>query len=102
MVWGDRSCYGGLTPRPRIDQLAAKSIRFTNYCGESECTTTRSAIMTGRQAVRSGTFTVVPGAGKNWLTPWEYTIADLLSDAGYATSMYGGCLRSLSRGSASK
>jgi arylsulfatase len=87
--WGDWSCYGGLTPTPRIDQLAAEGIRFTNYCVESECTPTRSAIMTGRQSVRSGTFTVVPGAGKNGLTPWEYTIAELLSDAGYATSMYG-------------
>lgn len=23
------------------------------------------------------------------LTPWEYTIAELLSDAGYATALYG-------------
>lgn len=87
--WGDWSCYGGLTPTPRIDKLAAEGIRFTNYCVESECTPTRSAIMTGRQSVRSGTYTVVPGMGKNGLTPWEYTIAELLSDAGYATSLYG-------------
>jgi arylsulfatase A-like enzyme len=40
--------------------------------------------MTGRQSVRSGTYTVIPGAGKTGLTPWEYTIAKLLSDAGYA------------------
>jgi arylsulfatase len=87
--WGDWSCYGGLTPTPRIDQLASEGIRFTNYCVESECTPTRTAILTGRQSVRCGTYTVVPGAGKNGLTPWEYTIADLLSDAGYATSLYG-------------
>ncbi|MGO9515203.1 MAG: sulfatase-like hydrolase/transferase, partial [Steroidobacteraceae bacterium] len=49
----------------------------------------RTAIMTGRQSVRCGTYTVIPGQGKNGLAPWEYTIAKLLSDAGYATSMYG-------------
>lgn len=87
--WGDWSCYGGLTPTPRIDQLASEGIRFTNYCVESECTPTRSAIMTGRQSVRSGTYTIVPGAGPNGLSPWEYTIAELLSDAGYSTSLYG-------------
>jgi arylsulfatase len=45
--------------------------------------------MTGRQSVRSGTFSIVPGAGPIGMTPWEYTIAELLSDAGYATSMCG-------------
>jgi arylsulfatase len=87
--WGDWSCYGGSTPTPRIDKLASEGMRFTNYSVESECTPTRTAIMTGRQSVRCGTYTVVPGVGKNGLTPWEYTIAELLSDAGYATSMYG-------------
>ena len=51
---------------------------------------TRSAIMTGRQSVRSGTFKVpLPGEGESGLSPWEYTIAELLSDAGYATSLWG-------------
>jgi arylsulfatase A-like enzyme len=46
--------------------------------------------MTGRQSVRSGTYTVpIPGAGPHGLAPWEYTIAELLSDAGYATSLWG-------------
>jgi arylsulfatase A-like enzyme len=87
--WGDWSCYGGSTPTPRIDKLASDGVRLTNYCVESECTPTRSAIMTGRQSIRSGTYTVVPGAGPIGLTPWEYTIAELLSDAGYATAHFG-------------
>ena len=87
--WGDFSVYGGSTPTPRIDKLAGEGIRFTNYTVESQCTPTRTAIMTGRQSVRCGTFTVIPGQGKNGLTPWEYTIAKLLSDAGYATSLWG-------------
>jgi arylsulfatase A-like enzyme len=88
--WGDLSCYGGSTPTPRIDKLASEGIRFNNYTVESQCTPTRSALMTGRQSVRSGTYTVpLPGQGKQGLVPWEYTIAELLSDAGYATSLFG-------------
>jgi len=88
--WGDFAVYGGGTPTPRIDQLASEGIRFNNYTVEAQCTPTRSAIMTGRQSVRSGTFKVpFPGEGKSGLTPWEYTIADLLSDAGYSTSLFG-------------
>lgn len=79
----DITCYGGGTPTPRIDRLAAEGIRFNNYTVEAQCTPTRSAILTGRQPVRSGTFTVpLPGQGESGLAPWEYTIAELLSDAG--------------------
>ena len=88
--WGDFSCYGGSTPTPRIDKLAGEGIRFNNYTVESQCTPSRSAILTGRQSVRSGTYTVpLPGTGPSGLAPWEYTIAELLSDAGYATSLWG-------------
>jgi arylsulfatase A-like enzyme len=88
--WGDFGVYGGSTATPRIDQLAGEGIRFNNYCVEAQCTPTRSAIMTGRQSVRSGTFKVpFPGEGEAGLAPWEYTIAELLSDAGYATSLFG-------------
>src|SRR5215831_5297996 len=88
--WGDFSCYGGSTPTPRIDRLASEGIRFNNYTVESQCTPTRSSLMTSRQSVRSGTYTVpMPGEGPSGLAPWEYTIAELLSDAGYATSLFG-------------
>ncbi|MET0716636.1 MAG: sulfatase-like hydrolase/transferase [Mycetocola sp.] len=88
--WGDFGVYGGGTPTPRIDQLADEGIRLNNYCVEAQCTPTRSAIMTGRQSVRSVTFRVpFAGEGKAGLAPWEYTIAELLSDAGYATSLFG-------------
>src|SRR5208283_2526630 len=52
--WGDFSCYGGSTPTPRMDKFAGEGVRFTNYTVESQCTPTRSAILTGRQSVRSG------------------------------------------------
>jgi arylsulfatase A-like enzyme len=88
--WGNFGVYGGTTPTPRIDALAAEGIRFNNYNVEVQCTPTRSAIMTGRHPVRSGTTSVpFPGQGESGMVPWEYTIANLLSDAGYATAMFG-------------
>jgi arylsulfatase A-like enzyme len=62
--WGDFSCYGGSIPTPRIDKLAREGIRFNNYTVEAQCTPTRSAILTGRQSVRCGTYTVIPGRGE--------------------------------------
>ena len=88
--WGDLSCYGSLNPTPRLDQLASEGIRFTNFNTEAQCTPTRSALMTGRMPIRSGTFTVpLGGSAPYGLSPWEYTTGDLMSDAGYATACLG-------------
>ena len=88
--WGDFGVYGGTTPTPRIDKFANEGIRFNNYNVEVQCTPSRSAIMTGRHPVRSGTTSIPqPGQGKSGMAPWEYTIANLLSDNGYATALYG-------------
>ena len=89
--WGDLSCYGGLVPTPRLDQLASEGIRFTNFNTEAQCTPTRGALLTGRMPIRTGTFKVpLPGEpGHYGLSPWEYTLANLLSDAGYATACFG-------------
>src|SRR5580700_9440536 len=92
--FGELSCYTGGPFRgattQRIDTFADKGFRLTNYCPESQCTPTRSALMTGRHSVRSGTHSVPIGASEGWgLVAWEKTIGDLLSDAGYACAVYG-------------
>jgi arylsulfatase len=88
--WGDLGCYGGSAPTPRLDALASKGIRFKNYNVEAQCTPTRSGILTGRMPIRSGTVSVpLPGQGHYGLSPWEYTLAELLSDSGYATALFG-------------
>jgi arylsulfatase A-like enzyme len=56
--WGDLSVYGGQVPTPRIDELARGGIRLNNYTVETQCTPTRSAILSGRYSVRSGTYKV--------------------------------------------
>jgi len=87
--WGVISVQGGSVPTPRIDQLAAEGTRFTNFNVQNQCTPTRSAIHTGRLPIRSGTQKVAAPGEPQGMAPWEYTIAELLSDAGYATAAYG-------------
>jgi arylsulfatase A-like enzyme len=91
--YGEPGVYGGGAirgaPTPRIDRLAAEGTRLTNFNVEAQCTPSRSAILTGRFAIRSGTHSVpLPGA-PDGLTRWEVTIAKVLSDAGYATAHFG-------------
>lgn len=91
--WGDFGCYGGGAlrgaPSPRIDQLASEGILLQNFNTEPQCTPSRSALMTGRHAIRSGTQSVPVGLPYYGLVPWEITIAEMLSDAGYATGIFG-------------
>ena len=91
--YGEVGVYGGgITrgaPTPRIDRLAVEGTRLTNFNVEAQCTPSRSAIMTGRFSIRSGTHSVPIGGGLEGLTQWEVTIAELLSGAGYATGAFG-------------
>ena len=92
--YGDLGSYGGGivrgAPTPRLDALAADGMRFTNFNVEAECTPSRSALMTGRYAVRSGTTRAIPVPGiPQGLAPWEYTVAEMFRDAGYDTAMFG-------------
>ncbi len=90
--WGEIGVYGGGVLRgaetPRLDQLAAEGTRFLNFNVETQCTPSRSALMTGRHAVRSGTTKVVWGMLYG-MTSWEVTLPEILSEQGYATGMYG-------------
>jgi len=92
-AWGELGCYGGGELRgaatPRIDALAAEGLRLQNHNVEAQCTPSRSALLTGRHPLRSGTQTVPITGGPDGLTRWEKTMAQQLSDAGYATGMWG-------------
>jgi arylsulfatase A-like enzyme len=91
--YGEIGVYGGGVtrgaPTPRIDRLAAEGTRLTNFNVEAQCTPSRSAIMTGRFAIRSGTHSVPVGEGLEGLTRWEVTVAELLSGVGCATGHFG-------------
>ena len=91
--WGELGCYGGGAlrgaPTPRIDALAAQGTRCLNFNVESDCVPTRSALMTGRHPVRTGALQSVPAGLPQGLIRWEITLAEVLSNTGYATAMYG-------------
>ncbi|TLX72467.1 arylsulfatase [Labilibacter sediminis] len=90
--WGELGCYGGGNLRgaetPQLDQLSSEGIRFQNFNVEPQCTPSRSALMTGRHPIRSGTTKVVWGILYG-MTQWEVTLPELLSENGYSTGMFG-------------
>src|SRR5262245_1834809 len=91
--WGELGCYGGGmlrgAPTPRIDAFAAEGLRLLNFNVESDCVPTRSALMTGRHPIRTGALQSVPAGLPQGITPWEITLAQLLSRRRYATAIYG-------------
>lgn len=91
--YGELGVYGGGilrgAPTPRIDTLAGQGLRLLNFNVEAQCTPTRSALMTGRFSIRSGTYAVPIGGVPDGLTQWEVTLAQLLSAQGYATGIWG-------------
>ncbi len=90
---GELGCYGGGILRgantARIDAFAKEGLQLLNFAPEAQCTPSRSALMTGRHAIRSGNHTVALAGSPGGLVAWERTIADMLSDAGYATAAFG-------------
>ncbi|MFO1486829.1 MAG: sulfatase-like hydrolase/transferase [Verrucomicrobiaceae bacterium] len=86
---------------PNMERLAAKGVRFNNFCAMSVCSPTRISIMTGQNAARHRT--------TNWINPdndnagpqgppdWNWkglkqgdaTLAGLLEGAGYRTIHVG-------------
>ncbi|MBI5118381.1 arylsulfatase [Candidatus Poribacteria bacterium] len=91
--FGELGCYGGGILRGvetrRLDQFATEGIKLLNFAPEAQCTPTRSALMTGRYSIRSGTHTVALAGTSGGIVAWERTMGDILSEAGYATALYG-------------
>ncbi len=84
---------------PNIDALAAKGTRFTDgYAACSVCSPTRASIMTGKYPPRTGVTDHGGGKRAGKLLPAshvvdmaleEYTVAEAMRDAGYATFFVG-------------
>lgn len=91
--WGELGVYGGGilrgAPTPRVDKLASEGMRLLNFNVEAQSSPSRAAIMTGRYAVRTGNAAIPIDTPLYGLTQWEYTMAEMFSDAGYATGMFG-------------
>jgi arylsulfatase A-like enzyme len=79
--YADLACYGNRKNKtPRLDQLAKEGTRFTSFYSQTVCGPSRSALLTGRQPIRSG----------GWGMPAdEITWAELVRKAGYQTACIG-------------
>jgi arylsulfatase A-like enzyme len=86
---------------PSMDRLAARGIRFNNFCAMSVCSPTRISIMTGQNAARHRTTNWInpdkDNAGPNGPPQWNWrglkkgdvTLARLLQAGGYRTIHLG-------------
>ena len=106
--YGDPAFMGGRDAQtPHLDALAASGLTFTHaYANAAVCAPTRAAIFSGQYAVRTGVYKVGGGRGRggqttpasqklvtpqnvDHLAPDLVTLAEALSDAGYATGHVG-------------
>ena len=80
MGYSDLSCYGGEIQTPNIDKLAYGGIRYKQMYNTSKCTTTRSALLTGRYVTRT-----------SWSKNYEKgpLVGELMKNAGYRTLWSG-------------
>jgi arylsulfatase A-like enzyme len=85
--YADLGCYASpKVPTPRLDQLAAEGMRFTQfYAGSTVCAPSRCVLMTGRHTGRAR----VRGNLRVPLEPDDVTVAEILKEAGYATGLVG-------------
>ncbi|MBM3871701.1 MAG: N-acetylgalactosamine 6-sulfate sulfatase, partial [Verrucomicrobia bacterium] len=114
MGWMDCGAYGSkYYPTPRIDQFAARALRFTDAYAQPLCSPTRASLLTGKYSARHGItsatghlspqpagFKFLPDTApanrpllspesKNYLEPSEVTLAEALRAAGYRTAHIG-------------
>ncbi len=89
--YGDLGVYGSETIRtPNLDRMAAEGMRFTDfYASAPFCSPSRASLLTGRYPVRAGVPYVLFPTEQTGLAQAEITIAEILSDAGYATAAIG-------------
>jgi arylsulfatase len=77
------------TPSAELDRMAYEGMRFWSAYSEPSCTPSRIAINTGRHPVRTGLLSVLWPGNTEGLSGDEVTIAEVLSQAGYDTAMWG-------------
>ncbi len=89
--YGDLGVYGSETIRtPNLDRMAAEGMRFTDFYATAPfCSPSRASLLTGRYPVRAGVPYVLFPTELTGLAPAEITIAEILSDEGYATAAIG-------------
>lgn len=81
--FGDLGAHGGLAQTPNMDRLGREGIRLERFYATPVCSVTRSALLTGRNPIR----TVVNNS--RGLSLQEHTLPETFRAAGYQTFMCG-------------
>lgn len=76
-----------LVRTPKIDAFARQSVSLTAFQVMPVCSPTRACLLTGRYNYRTGV--VDTFAGRSLMDPREVTLAEMLSDGGYRTGIFG-------------
>jgi arylsulfatase A-like enzyme len=86
--YGDLGCHGNpVLKTPHLDTLHRDGARFTRFHVCPVCSPTRSSLMTGRYNYRTGV--VDTFQGRSMMHPDEVTLAEMLSEHGYRTGIFG-------------
>ena len=72
---------------PTMDKMAREGVRFDRFYTAPACAPTRSALMTGRNYLKTGTAAVGFGAEGPHMD--EYLLGEAMQNAGYVTGMVG-------------
>jgi arylsulfatase len=91
--FADLGCYGSEIETPHLDALAKNGVRFRNFYNGTRCCPSRASLLTGLYPHQAGVGnmtnqTAAPGY-RGFPQPNTVTIAEVLKDAGYHTSMVG-------------
>ncbi|HRY05197.1 MAG TPA: sulfatase-like hydrolase/transferase, partial [Beijerinckiaceae bacterium] len=94
VAFSDFGCYGSAIKTPTIDRLAAEGLRYTGFHTTAMCSTTRAALLTGRNHHAVGVGCLAnfdsgfPGyRGK--IAKEAGTLAEMLRPHGYSNYMIG-------------
>ena len=88
------STFGGLVETPHLDAMAAQGLSYNRFHTTGICSPTRASLLTGRNPHAAGVGAVInsaqPHPGRAGLLEADTaTVAEILRQHGYATSMWG-------------
>jgi arylsulfatase len=93
MGFSDISRFGSEIPTPNIDRIAGEGSTFTQFYNNARCCPTRASVLTGLYPTQTGVGYMEEDLGhpeyQGRLNDSCVTIAEVLKDAGYQTSMSG-------------
>ena len=93
MGFSDIGCYGSEIETPHIDRLAAGGVRFSQFYNTARCSPSRASLLTGLHPHQTGVGILTkddrPHGYPGSLNDRCITVAEILSAAGYATSVLG-------------